>query len=164
MATGKSKPKGATAYRRIINRRAMHDYHLDDKVEVGIELRGSEVKSIRASQVSLAEGFAAVDPNTMQLYLHNIDIARYSHGGLDQHEPKRTRRLLAHKRQIRDLHDKTKGKGVTLVPLSMYFVAGRVKLELAVGVGKKAYDKRQRLKEQEADRQIRRGMSRQVRR
>ena len=147
---------------RILNRRAQHTYHITDRLEVGIELRGSEVKSVRCGQVSLAEGFARVDPNTLELYLHQVDIARYAHAGSEQHEPKQTRKLLAHKRQILQLQNKTVGKGVTLVPLSMYFVRGRVKVELGVGVGKKAFDKRDALKKREADRAIERGMTKKV--
>ncbi|HEX7010480.1 MAG TPA: SsrA-binding protein SmpB [Phycisphaeraceae bacterium] len=147
---------------RIVNRRALHDYHIQEKLEVGIVLKGSEVKSIRNGQVSLAEGYARVEPETMELFLHQVDIAPYPQAGANQHEPKRTRKLLAHKRQIAHLLGATTGKGVTLIPLAMYFVRGKVKVELGLAVGKKAYDKRQDIKKREAQREIRRGMTRKV--
>jgi SsrA-binding protein len=147
---------------RIVNRRALHDFHITEKLEVGLELRGSEVKSIRQAQVSLAEGYARVDPHTLQLYLHDVDIAHYPHAGPEQHEPKRTRRLLAQKRQIRQLLDQTSSKGVTLIPLAMYFVRGKAKLELGLGVGKKDHDKRESIRKRDADREIRRGMTRKI--
>lgn len=147
---------------RILNRRAQYAYHITDCLEVGIELQGSEVKSVRSGQVSLAEGFARVDPNTLELYLYQVDIARYPHAGTEQHEPKKIRKLLVHRRQIKQLLNKTLGKGVTLVPVSMYFVRGRIKLELGVGVGKSAFDKRAVLKKREADRAMERGMTRKI--
>ena len=145
---------------RIHNRRAAHDYHLSDKLEVGIALRGSEVKSVRNGQVSLAEGYIYVDPKTEELILANVEISRYANAGENQHEPKRPRKLLAHKRQIRQLMGKTTAKGTTLIPLAMYFKSGLIKLEIGVGVGKKAYDKRQDMKKREARREIQRGMTR----
>ncbi len=148
---------------RIANRRAYHDYHIGEKFEVGIVLKGSEVKSIRNGQVSLAEGFAMIEPATMELWLHNVEIAPYTHAGpTNQHTPKRQRKLLARKREIRMIHDKHITKGVTLVPLAMYFVRGKIKLEIGVGTGKKAYDKRQDMKKKDADREIRRSMSRKM--
>lgn len=147
---------------RIVNRRATHDYAISDKLECGIQLLGSEVKSVRHGHVSLAEGYVAIDPKKLTLDLFNADIAHYPHAGPLQHDPKRTRRLLAHKREINSLLGKTTSKGVTLVPLAMYFKDGRAKLEIGVGVGKKQHDKRQDLKKQEADREIRRAMAKQV--
>ncbi len=162
MAKRKSaQPKNLSP--RIVNRRAHHDYHISEKVEVGIVLTGSEVKSIRNGQVSLAEGYATVDPNTLELWLHDVEISPYKHAGpTNQHVPKRPRKLLAHKREIRSLQGKLTSKGVTLVPLAMYFVRGKAKLELGVGTGKKAYDKRQDIKKRDADREIRRSMSRRM--
>ena len=147
---------------RIANRRANHDYHIGDKLECGIVLRGSEVKSVRLGKVSLGEGYAAVDEKTMQLELHNVDIARYPHAGEHQHAPKRPRVLLAHKREVAKLIGQSSAKGTTLVPLAMYFVRGRVKVEIGVGTGKKQFDKRQDLKKQQSDRDIRRAMTRKV--
>ena len=145
---------------RIVNRRARYDYDISDTLECGIELVGTEVKSIRNGQVSLAEGFASVDPRTGQLSLVNVEIAPYPHAGENQHEPKRPRRLLAHKRQIADLASQTYAKGVTLIPLAMYFKGGRIKLEIGVGTGKKAPDKRQDIKKRDAERDMRRAMTR----
>ena len=147
---------------RIVNRRATHDYAISDKLEVGVKLLGSEVKSVRLGHVSLAEGYVAIDPKKLTLQLFNVDIAHYPQAGPLQHDPKRVRTLLAHKREINSLLGKTTAKGVTLVPMAMYFVDGRIKLEVGLGVGKKHYDKRQDLKKAEADRDIRRAMARQV--
>lgn len=157
-----AKPKKDNQSPRIANRRALRDYHITEKLEVGIKLSGSEVKSIRNSQVSLGEGFARVEPNRMELMLYNVDIALYPHAGINQHAPKDPRKLLAKKQQIRQLHEATLSKGTTLIPLAMYFKGGRVKLEIGVGVGKKTHDKRQDLKQKAADRDIRRGMTRKV--
>lgn len=145
---------------RIANRRATHDYHISEKLEVGIVLRGSEVKSVRQGQVSLAEGYVMIDLKTEQLILSGVEISRYLHAGQVQHETKRPRKLLAHKRQIRHLMGKTTAKGTTIVPLAMYFSRGLIKLEIGIGVGKKTYDKRQDMKKREARREIDRAMTR----
>ena len=147
---------------RIFNRRATFDYHISDKLECGIKLLGTEVKAVRLGLVSLAEGYVAIDPKTEQLQLLNVDIAHYPQAGPIQHEPKRIRPLLAHKREIRSLFGKTTAKGVTLVPMAMYFVRGMAKLEVGVGTGKKQQDKRQDIRKAEADREIRRAMTRKI--
>ena len=148
---------------RIANRRAYHDYHIGETFECGIVLTGSEVKSIRNGQVSLAEGFAMVEPKTMELWLHNVEVSPYTHAGpTNQHTPKRPRKLLARKREIKLIHNKLVSKGVTLVPLAMFFVRGKIKIEIGVGTGKKTFDKRQDMKKKDADREIRRGMSRKL--
>ncbi|MEM9883515.1 MAG: SsrA-binding protein SmpB [Planctomycetota bacterium] len=159
----KRKPAKTNFSPRIVNRRATYDYAIGDRLEVGIRLRGTEVKSVRHGNVSLAEGYVAVDPRKMVLELHNVDIAHYPQAGPIQHETKRVRTLLAHKREIRSLFGKTTAKGVTLVPLAMYFKSGMAKLEIGVGTGKRQADKRQDLRKKEADREIRRAMARQVR-
>lgn len=156
-----AKRKNENLSPRIVNRRALHEYHITQKLECGIRLSGSEVKSIRNGQVSLAEGFARVEPS-MELFLYNVDIALYPHAGVNQHATKAPRKLLAHKRQIKELFGATTAKGTTLIPLSMYFKDGRVKVEIGVGVGKKAYDKRQDIKKKDARRDIERGMTRKV--
>jgi len=162
MAKGNAK-KPDNFSPRIANRRALHDYHIGDKIEVGIQLKGTEVKSIRHGNVSLAEGFALVDPRKMELFLHDVDIAHYQQAPPDaQHETKRPRKLLAHKREIESLFGKTTAKGVTLVPLAMYFKGGKVKVEIGVGTGKSHHDKRQDIKKRDADQEIRRGMTRKV--
>ncbi|MEM8738114.1 MAG: SsrA-binding protein SmpB [Planctomycetota bacterium] len=145
---------------RIVNRRATYDYAITDRLEVGLRLRGTEVKSVRHSHVSLAEGYVAVNPKAMTLELYNVDIAHYPQAGPIQHEPKRVRQLLAHKREIRNLFGKTTAKGVTLVPLAIYFKNGMAKLEIGVGTGKKQADKRQDIRKKEAERDIRRAMTR----
>jgi SsrA-binding protein len=160
MAKSKHNKNHANLSQRIVNRRAGRDYHITDNLEVGISLRGTEVKSIRNGQVSLAEGFAMIEPKTMQLFLHDVDIATYPQAGEHQHAPKRIRRLLAHKRQIEQLFGKITAKGTTLVPLAMYFKDGMIKLEIGVGVGKRHQDKRQDIKKRDADRQIQRGLTR----
>ncbi len=159
----KKKEQSKNLNPRIANRRAYHDYHISEKFEVGIVLTGSEVKSIRNGQVSLAEGFAMVEPNTMELWLHNVEVSPYTHAGpQNQHEPKRNRKLLARKREIKLIHNKLVSKGVTLVPLAMFFTRGKIKVEIGVGTGKKAFDKRQDMKKRDADREIRRGMSKRM--
>jgi SsrA-binding protein len=158
----KSKKPNPNFAPRIVNRKARHDYHISDTLEVGIKLRGTEVKSVRHSHVSLAEGYVGVDPKTMTLQLFNVDIAHYAQAGPIQHEPKRTRALLAHKREIKSLFGKTTAKGTTLVPLALYFKNGMAKLEVGVGTGKKQQDKRQDIRKAEADREIRRAMTRKI--
>ena len=154
------KSKSSTSL-RIVNRRAWHEYHILEKLEVALVLRGSEIKSIRNGQVSLTQGYARIEPSDGGLYLYDVDIALYSHAGpTNQHEPKRPRKLLAHKRQIKQLMEKNQDRGTTLIPLAIYFVRGLAKLELAVAQGKKSYDKRQNLKTKEADRDMRRAMTR----
>ena len=155
----KKKDKKTTAA-RIENRKARYNYHILETLEVGIVLGGSEVKSARGGQVSLGEGFARVDPASMELFLHGVHISPYAHAGPNGHQPDQTRKLLAHKREINRLYDLTSGKGPTLVPLAMYFVRGRAKLLLGVGVGKKQYDKRQDMKKRDAQKDIRRAMTR----
>ena len=155
-----AKKTGKDKSPRIVNRKARHDYHIMETLEVGMALLGSEVKSVRNGQVSLAEGYARVEPADMQLYLFDVDIARYVHSGTDGPDPKRRRKLLAHSRQIKELFGLTTDKGTTLIPLAMYFVRGRAKLELAVARGKHSYDKRDTMKKRESDREIRKAMTR----
>jgi SsrA-binding protein len=156
-----AKAKRATNVEpRIANRKAYHDYHVHESLEVGVALLGSEVKSIRASQVSLGEGFARVEPATTELFLYNVDIAPYAQAGPAGHEPKRPRKLLAHKRQIDKLLTATSAKGFTLIPLAMYFVRGKVKLEIGVCSGKRQHDRREDMKKKDADKSIRQAMTR----
>ena len=146
---------------RIDNRKARHQYHIEEKLEVGVALLGCEVKSIRLGEVSLGEGFARVEPNTGELWLHGVHIAPYLQAtGTNAPDPIRSRKLLAHKREIRKIVGQTSAKGATLVPLALYFVRGRVKLEIGVATGKTHQDKRQDLKSKDANRDIRRAMTR----
>ena len=159
MAKKQSQPDRSP---RIVNRKARYEYQILEKIEVGIVLIGCEVKSIRNAQASLAEGFAKIESDpTPQLYLYNVDIAPYPHAaGYNTPERKRRRKLLAHKRQILKLMGSTTQSGTTLVPLAIFFERGRVKLEIGLAKGKKDVDKRQTIKSRDADREIRRSMSR----
>ena len=146
---------------RITNRKARHDYHIEETFEVGIRLQGSEVKSIRDGRVSLAEGFARVEPRTGELWLYDVNISPYENAPVTNHDPKRKRKLLAHRREIERLQGLTSAKGSTLVPLTLYFNSrGIAKLELAVATGKRQHDKRESLKKDQAARDMRRAMTR----
>ena len=157
----KGKSRGKTNEPTIENRRARHHYFIDDTLECGIKLTGTEVKSVRNGQVSLAEGFARAADSPIGLTLHGVHIAEYPPAGEQhQHEPARVRRLLSHRRQIRKLAAKTREAGTTLVPLKMYFVNGRVKLLIGLAHGRRRADKRQDMSKREARREIDRAISR----
>ena len=137
------------------NRKAWHNYEIVEKIEAGLVLKGSEVKSIRALNVSIMEAHAR--PVGEELFILGMDIQQYAQAGpFNNHEPRRARKLLLHKREIRKLLGKIKEKGLTLVPLSLYFKDGRAKLELGLAQGKKQYDKRASLKKRDAEREMRR--------
>lgn len=155
-----AKKRAKQEAKSIENRRARYDYHIGETLEVGIVLRGTEVKSIRDGKVSLAEGYVRVSEQPPGLYLHGVDIAEYPPAGAVQHKPTRERVLLAHKREILKLAKETAAKGVTLVPLKLYFKDGRAKLLIGVGTGKGKSDKRQSIAAREAKRDIDRAMSR----
>ncbi|MBI1337559.1 MAG: SsrA-binding protein SmpB [Phycisphaera sp.] len=156
-----AKTRNESLSPRIANRKALHDYHVLEKLEVGIVLTGSEVKSIRNGQAQLAQAFAQVSDKDLSLTLIGADIAPYTHAhGPNNHERTRPRRLLAHKRQILKLLTQTASKGNTLVPLAMYFVRGKVKVEMALVTGKHRQDKRQDMKNRDAQRDIQRAMTR----
>jgi SsrA-binding protein len=142
---------------RINNRRALHEYHILAKLECGMSLRGSEVKSLRQGNAQLSEAFARVEQG--QLVLHGAHIDPYDKAGVYTHEPRRDRILLAHRREIRRLEAETQQRGVTLIPLAIYFKEGRAKVELAVARGKQQYDKRDAIKRKEMDREVRRAMT-----
>ncbi len=136
----------------------MHDYFISAKIECGIVLVGSEVKSLRNGKAQLHESFARIESG--KLILHGCHIDPYEKAALVyNHEPTRERILLVHKRELRKLKDETKERGVTLIPLSIYFKEGRAKLELGVAKGKQQHDKRATIKKKEADRELRRVMS-----
>lgn len=151
---------GAGVPRKVIaqNRRARHQYEVLDTLEVGIALLGTEVKSLRAGNLSFQDAHAVV--RNGELWLRSMHIGRYREAGLAGHEPTRTRRLLAHRHEIRRLGRAVEEKGLTLVPLSAYFVGGRVKLEVGVARGRKLHDRREELKRREQDRDAQRAMSR----
>ena len=146
--------------RKIIaqNKKARHDYEIVDTFECGVVLMGTEVKSLRLGRASLVDGFATIDDG--EVYLHNVHIPEYAFGSWTNHTPRRVRKLLLHKAEILRLIGKTKESGLTLVPLSLYFVEGKVKVELALARGKKTYDKRQDLAKRDADREISRVLGR----
>jgi SsrA-binding protein len=144
---------------RIVNRRAMHEYTILAKIECGMALQGSEVKSLRQGKAQLQEAFARVEKG--ELILHNCHIDPYDKATIAwNHDPRRPRKLLAHRREIKKLEGELKEKGSTLIPLAIYFQSGRAKLELAVARGKQHFDKRQAIKKKEMDRQLRRSMMR----
>lgn len=148
----------------IENRRARHRFSVVETLECGIKTTGTEIKSIRAGRVSLAEGFARATERPLALTLYGVHIAEYPPAGpQQQHDPIRPRVLLAHKREIRKLADKTREKGLTLVPLKMYFVRGRAKLLLGLARGKRQADKRQDIATREAKRDMERAMTRKLR-
>ena len=156
----KGKKKQPTDSPQILNRKARHDYIILETLEVGIALHGSEVKSIRAGKASLAEGYVRVQAQPLGLFLHSIHIGEYQPAGVLGHHPTRTRKLLAHKREIRKLVSLVDEKGVTVVPLKMYFRNGYAKLEIAVARGKSKTDKREDLRKREHQRDIDRAMTR----
>lgn len=136
------------------NRKARHDYHIDEVLEAGLVLQGTEVKSIRGRRVNLKDSFARVENN--EVFLLNMHISPYEQGNRANHDPLRTRKLLLNRSEIRRLIGLSREKGMTLVPLRLYFKRGRVKVELAVARGKKLYDKRHDLAERTANREIER--------
>ena len=140
------------------NRKARHDYSVLDVYEAGLVLTGTEVKSLRLGRASLVDGFATIDGG--EAFLHNVHIPEYIHGSWTNHEPRRVRKLLLHRGEIERLVGKTKESGLTLVPLSLYFTGGKVKVEIALARGKRTYDKRQDLAKRDADREVARALGR----
>jgi len=134
------------------NRRARHEYHIEDVFEAGLVLTGTEVKSLRAGRASLADGFAQISDH--EVWLHNVHIPEYTHGTWTNHEPRRTRKLLMHRKEIDKLAAETSERGLTLVPLSLYFRDGKAKVELALARGKRTYDKRHDLARRDAAREV----------
>lgn len=139
------------------NKKALHDYNIGEKVEAGMVLTGTEVKSLRAGRASLADGFATVDGS--QVWLRNVHIPEYEFGTFNNHAAKRKRKLLLHKKQIHRLERAIADSGRTLVPLSIYFKDGYAKVEIAVGTGKKEWDKRQSIAARDMARDVERELS-----
>lgn len=135
------------------NRKAHHDFHLLETFEAGLALLGTEVKAIREGRVNLRDSFARVEDG--EVFLYNVNISPYSHRGYAEHEPLRRRKLLLHREEIRKLIGKTVERGMTLVPVRMYFKNGRVKVAISLAKGKKEYDKRETIKQRETDRETR---------
>lgn len=143
------------------NRRAFYDYSIDERVEAGIALTGSEIKSIRAGKVNLREGYARIEHG--EAWLLGVHISPWTHGGYTQHEPLRRRKLLLHRAEIIALGTKAAQKGATLVPLRMYLKDGRAKVELGLARGKKKYDKREAIKKREMQRELEEAQKREMR-
>jgi SsrA-binding protein len=138
------------------NRKAYHDYHLLETFEAGIALVGTEVKAIREGRVNLRDSFGRIQDG--EVFVHNMHISAYSHRGYADHEATRPRKLLLHKNEIRKLIGKVVERGMTLVPVRMYFKNGRVKVAISLAKGKKEHDRRETIKRREADRESRAAM------
>jgi SsrA-binding protein len=137
----------------VSNRKARFEYEILDRIEAGIVLRGTEVKSVREGKVSLQESYAT--PRNGELWLEGCTIQPYTQGNIYNHEPTRPRKLLLHKRELTKMIQRTAEKGLTIVPLSIYFKGSRLKVELGVARGKKLYDKRETIKKRDTDRRLR---------
>ena len=144
----------------VTNSKARRDYHILETFEAGIVLRGTEVKSLRAGKVQIRDAFARVEKD--EVWLYNAHIDEYSHGNRENHQPKEKRKLLLNRTEIRKLFSLASVKGNSLIPLSFHWKGSRVKVSLAVGVGKEQHDKRDDLKKKSADRDIKRAMMHQT--
>ena len=152
-----TKDKDSTEKVVATNRKAFHDYFIEEKFEAGIVLQGTEVKSLREGRVNLQDSFASVREGEM--FLHNCHVSPYSHGNIMNHDPTRVRKLLLHKTEINKLLGKTQQKGLTLIPLRIYFSKrGHAKVELGLAKGKKLYDRRESIKAREAGREVQRAI------
>jgi SsrA-binding protein len=140
------------------NRRARHEYAIEDTVEAGLVLTGTEVKSLRAGRATLTDGFGQITDN--EAWLHGVHIPEYTQGTWTNHEPRRTRKLLMHRKEIDRLSSSIRERGLTLVPLSLYFLDGKVKIELGLARGKRTYDKRHELAKRDAAREVERELRR----
>ena len=140
------------------NRKARHDYYLTDTYEAGIVLQGSEIKSIRAGQISIKEAYVQIEDQ--EAWLINAHIAPYEQASYLGHEPRRKRKLLLHRREIDRLWDAVRKKGLTIIPTRVYLTNGRAKIEIAVGRGKKQYDKRHEIAKRDAQREMDRNLRR----
>ncbi|MEK6581893.1 MAG: SsrA-binding protein SmpB [Nitrospirota bacterium] len=138
------------------NRKAYHDYHIEETIEAGIALLGTEVKSLRAGQANLKDSYVLVKDN--EVFLLNCHISPYSHGNITNHEPLRTRKLLLHRKEIERLRGKVAQKGYTLIPLKVYFKGSMAKVEVGFAKGKQVFEKRDKIKEREAKREIARAI------
>jgi SsrA-binding protein len=144
-----------------VNRRARHEYAVEETLEAGLALTGTEIKSIRAGRVNLAEAYARIEKG--EAWLIGAHIAPYEQGNRNNHEPTRTRKLLLHRDQIAELIGRTQAKGFTLVPLKLYIRNGMAKLEIGIARGKKAYDKRRTIAERDARRELERETKERIR-
>ena len=148
-------PTQRESAQRVIadNRKARHDYHLLETFEAGVALQGTEVKAIREGRVNLRDSFARVEGG--EVWIYNVHISPYSHRGYADHEPTRRRKLLLHRQEIRKLIGKTVEKGMTLVPLQVYFKNGPVKVTVSLAKGKQTHDKREAIRKRETERETR---------
>ena len=142
------------------NKKGRHDYFIDEVIEAGLVLTGTEVKSLRAGRATLTDGYGSIKDG--ELWLSGVHIPEYNEGSWTNHPPRRERKLLLHKREISKLIGKLKESGQTLIPLSLYFKDGKVKVEIGLARGKKAHDKRASLMEKQANREIEREVSRRI--
>jgi SsrA-binding protein len=156
MAKGAGKKQADPRQIVANNKKARHDYVIEDVFEAGIVLSGTEVKALRMGRASLVDGYASIDRG--EAWLENVHIPEYFEGTWNNHAPRRRRKLLLHREEILRLDSKVKEKGHTLVPLSLYFLDGRAKVEIALARGKKEYDKRQALREKQDMREAQRAM------
>ena len=140
------------------NRKARHDFSIEDVFEAGLVLTGTEVKALRAGRASLVDGFVSIDG--AEAWLEGVHISEYSQGTWTNHAPRRKRKLLLHREEIARLDSKVREKGLTIVPLSLYFLDGRAKVEIALARGKREWDKRQALRERQDNLEARRAMRR----
>jgi SsrA-binding protein len=152
--------QGKNVGRKVVasNRRARHDYTIEDVVEAGLVLTGTEVKSLRAGRATLTDGFGLITDG--EVWLHGVHIPQYTMGTWTNHEPRRIRKLLLHRKEIDRLARATAEGGLTLVPLSLYFADGKAKIELALARGRRTYDKRQELARRDAAREVDRALRR----
>jgi len=148
--------------RKVIaqNRRARHDYSIDSTMEAGLVLTGTEVKSLRAGRATLTDGYATIESG--EIWLRGVHIPEYAMGTWTNHEPRRARKCLMKRDEIRKLEHKTQTKGYTLIPISLYFKDGYAKVELALATGRKSHDKRQAIAERESKREVQRAVGRQA--
>src|SRR4030066_901253 len=140
------------------NRKAYHDYFIEETCEAGISLLGTEVKSLREGKANLKDSYALIKGN--EIFLLNCHISPYSHGNIQNHDPLRTRKLLLHRKEINKLWGKLTQKGLTLIPLKIYFKKGKAKVEIGLAKGKRKYEKRESIKAKEADREMQRYLKR----
>ena len=155
MTQGKDKKKGGGST-IALNKKAQHDYFIEERIEAGIALQGTEVKAIREGRVNLRDSYARVEAG--EIFVYNIHISEYSHRGYAGHEPTRRRKLLLRRTEINRLIGKVAERGMTLVPMEMYFVGPWVKVEIGLGKGRKAYDKRHAIRDRQEKRDAQRAV------
>jgi SsrA-binding protein len=151
---------GKSSNRIASNRRALHDYSVQERIEAGVELKGTEVKSLRAGHVSMTGCFARIDGG--EVFLQGFNIPAYEHGNRFNHDSDRPKRLLLHRKEITRLQVQTEQKGLSVIPLNVYLRRGKIKVELGVCKGKRKYDKRETLRRRTADRDAKRAMARET--